>query len=254
MTTSHFRAFFSAAALLALAVGSGCVADRPSRNGVFNENQYVRKAFLTTDGSHADPGWFLKATVTKVSTPNPLGALGVFPGADTGFGTGLGYVRFAITQDKLQLVNLRQISVNQSPDTTPEVVNAWPVTNVDLKYRVNLDGEKTNFYEENQELDWQVRQWVKLNFAKNDMSDTAPLGFFVTEALDRCADTTDASATLVPGSFAVEEHDDWRQDYMQFEVQITLPLQFTYSDSNVAASCNEAFAMARRRSASGGRT
>ena len=25
---------------------SGCVADRPSRNGVFNENQYLRKDFL----------------------------------------------------------------------------------------------------------------------------------------------------------------------------------------------------------------
>ena len=56
------------------------------------------------------------------------------------------------------------------------MVNAWPATNVDLKYRVNLDGEKTNFYEENQELDWQVRQWVKLNFDKNDFSDFAPLG------------------------------------------------------------------------------
>ena len=41
---------------------------------------------------------------------------------------------------------------------------------------VNLDGEKTNFYEENQELDWQVRQWVKLQFDKNDFSDLAPLG------------------------------------------------------------------------------
>jgi hypothetical protein len=44
MKPSHFRAFFALAALLALVVGSGCVADRPSRNGVFNENQYVRKA------------------------------------------------------------------------------------------------------------------------------------------------------------------------------------------------------------------
>src|SRR6516225_4964851 len=120
MTTSHFRAFFAGAALLALALGSGCVADRPSRNGVFNENQYVRKAFLTTDGSHADPGWFLKATVTQVSTPNPLGALGIFPGADTGFGTGLGYVRFVVTQDKLELVNQRQISSVSTPETTPE--------------------------------------------------------------------------------------------------------------------------------------
>jgi hypothetical protein len=236
MLTPTFRALFAVGALAALAAGSGCVADRPSRNGVFNENQYVRKAFLTTDGTHPDPGWFLKATVTQVSTPNPLGALGIFPAADTGFGTGLGYVQFAITADKLQMVNMRQISSVTSPDNTPEVVNAWPITNVDLKYRVNLDGEKSNFYEENQELDWQVRQWVKLSFDKNDMSDTAPLGAFVTEGITKCTDTGDASATLVPGSFVVQEGADWKQDYIQWAVQVTLPLNF--SD----ATCAQAFA------------
>ena len=96
------------------------------------------------------------------------------------------------------MVNMRQIARDHVRRThTPEVVNAWPVTNVDLKYRVNLDGEKTNFYEENQELDWQVRQWVKVNFDKNDMSDVAPLGSFVSNALDMCTDLGNASATLV---------------------------------------------------------
>jgi len=236
MLAPTFRALFAAGTLVALAAASGCVADRPSRNGVFNENQYVRKAFLTTDGTHPDPGWFLKATVTQVSTPNPLGGLGIFPAADTGFGTGLGYVQFAITSDKLQMVNMRQISSVTSPDNTPEIVNAWPVTNVDLKYRVNLDGEKSNFYEENQELDWQVRQWVKLSFDKNDMSDTAPLGSFVTEGIAKCTDTGDASATLVPGSFVVEEGSDWRQDSIRWTVQITLPLNFT------DATCAQAYA------------
>jgi hypothetical protein len=235
MIRSTFRALFAAGALTALALGSGCVADRPSRNGVFNENQYIQKSFLTTDGTHPDPGWFLQSTVTQVSTPNPLGGLGVFPAATTGFGSGLGYVQFAISSDKLQMVNMRQISSVSSPDNTPEVVNAWPITNVDLKYRVNLDGEKTNFYEENQELDWQVRQWVKVNFDKNDMSDTAPLGFFVTEALEKCTDTVNASATLVPNSFLTYEGPTWQQDYMQWTVQVSLPLNFDDT------SCAEAF-------------
>ncbi len=221
---------------LAVLVLASCVGNRPSRNGVFDENQYIRKAFLTTDGTHPDPGWFLKATVTQVSTPNPLGALGVFPGADTGFGTGLGYVRFVITSDKLQMVNVRQISSVASPDNTPEVINAWPITNVDLKYQVNLDGETTNFYQENQELDWQVRQWVKINLDKNDMSDAAPLGYFVTGALEKCTDISNASATLVPNSFTTEEQDDWRQDYMSWQVQISAPLNFG------DAACAEAFA------------
>jgi hypothetical protein len=238
MKTSTFRALFAVGALAAVVAASGCVADRPSRNGVFNENQYVRKDFLTTDGTHPDPGWFLKATVTQVSTPNPLSGLGVFPGADTGFGSGLGYIQFAITSDKLQMVNMRDIQANPGADETAEVVNAWPATNVDLKYQVNLDGEKTNFYQENQELDWQQRQWVKVNFDKNDMSDVAPLGYGVTEGLEKCGDMGNSSATLVPNSFQVVTGSDWTQDYIQWAVQITIPLNFT------DAACTEAFGTA----------
>ncbi len=101
------------------------------------------------------------------------------------------------------MLNMREIAQVASPARIPEVVNAWPVTNVDLKYRVNLDGEKTNFYEENQELDWQVRQWVKINFAKNDMSDVAPLGIYTSSLLAQCTDVGNSSATLEPGSFLV---------------------------------------------------
>jgi hypothetical protein len=226
MIKSTFRAFFAVSALAALGAAAGCVSDRPSRNGVFNENQYVRKAFLTTDGTHDDPGWFVKATITQVSTPNALGGMGIFTGSTNSVGGPLGYVKWNITQDKLQMLNLRQIENTGSDNNTLEVVNAWPITNVDLKYRVNLDGEKTNFYEENQELDWQVRQWVKLNFAKNDMSDVAPLGAYVNSALAKCTDLANASATLNNNSFITQEFDDWTQDYMEFAVQITVPLKF----------------------------
>ena len=236
-----FRAFLAMSALATSAAAFGCVADRPSRNGVFNENQYLKKSFLVApgDGSVQDPGWFLKATVLSVSTPNPLGGLGVFPGADTGFGTGVAWIRFRATQDKLQMINVREIAATPSVTRTEEVVNAWPITNVDLKYRINLDGEKSNFYEENQELDWQVRQWVKVNFAKNDMSDTAPLGQFVSSGLALCTDLGSASATLVPDSFKVEEHsDDMYKNYVQWTVNITVPVK--YDD----ATCVQAYGAA----------
>src|SRR5579871_2770753 len=133
--------------------GSGCVADRPSRNGVFNENQYVRKDFLIqgtdANGQAAgqDPGWLMRATVTETSTPNLLGStIGVWGGAQGD----VKLVRFRVTQDKLQLLDQMQYSAPVNPDpmtgapgapnttgTTEAVINAWPVTNVDLKYRVN---------------------------------------------------------------------------------------------------------------------
>src|SRR5262249_40110148 len=149
---------------LALAVGGamGCARDRPARNGVFNENHYLRKSFIVRPGEagadgkpQEDSGWVLKATVTDVSTPNPLGGnLGVFAGTQ---GQGE-LVRFAVTEDKLQMISLREMSTAPSTGVVPQIYNAWSATNVDIKFRVNLDGEKTNFLEENQELNWQERQ------------------------------------------------------------------------------------------------
>src|SRR3984957_21135482 len=177
MSTKTIRAFLATGLLATTCASWGCVADRPARNGVFNENQYLQKSFIIRpgDGSTPDTGWMLKATIVQVSTPNPLGngTFNVFSGTENGGAL----VRFNVTSDHLQMLNLRDIQNDPAAEnaTTPEVVNSWPATNVDLKDQVNLDGEKTNFYSENQELDWQVRQWVKLQWDKNDMSDLAPL-------------------------------------------------------------------------------
>lgn len=222
---------------------SACVQDRPARNGVFNENQYLRKEFLVHSGAAAgtDPGWFMKATVVETSTPNPLGgdAISLFSGLENGGA----YVRFRITQDKLQMVNLREIS----PDTVgkiPEVINSWDITNVDLKYRVNLDGENTNFYEENQELDWQVRQWVKLQFDKNDGGDLTAFGPYTTAGLERCADMGHSTTTLVPESYYVLED----KGYIQWTEEISVPLK--WDDS----ACVDAYGPMGNAAAALGRT
>jgi hypothetical protein len=222
-------------------VGTGCVQQRPSRNGVFNENQYLRKDFLIApgDGKTPDPGWFVKSTIVAASTPNVLASVnggGLFVGAEGG--AAANFVRFQVTQDKLQILNLREIindpTINAEGITTAEVANAWPITNVDLKYRVTLDGEKTNFYEENQELDWQVRQWVKINFAKNDLSDLYAFGANTNPVIQNCVNLTDASTTLVTDSFLV----DTANDNFEFTLSVTAPISF---DDKNAAACVAAF-------------
>ncbi len=228
MNTKTIRAFLATAALASACAGWGCVADRPARNGVFNENQYLRKAFIVQNpGGQADTGWMLNAAITQVSTPNPLYQFGLYPGAlATGpYDNGGSLVRFAVTSDHLQMLDMRAIATEPAGENTvvQPVVNSWPATNVDLKYEVNLDGEKTNFYSENQELDWQVRQWVKLSFDKNDMSDLAPFGSATAAFLGQCTDTTSYSTTLVPGSFTVDEPNN----YMEWSVQITMPINWT---------------------------
>ena len=113
-------------------------------------------------------------------------------------------------------------------------MNAWPSTSVDLKYRVNLDGETTNFYEENQENDWQVRQWIKINFAKNDLNDLFAFGGNVSPVIQKCTNYTEAASTLEPGSFVVNEADK----SMKFTVNLTWPIYF---DDTNAATCLQAF-------------
>lgn len=208
---------------LVVAAENGCASSRPSRNGVFNENQYVRKDFLIRpDGKGVDNGWFLKATIVQASTPNPLAPLDMFTGAENGGS----WVRFGVTQDQLQMINMKELSPGYAAagTRTPEVVNSWPATNVDLKYRVNLDGERTNFYEENQELDWQVRQWVKINWGKNGPSDFAPFGLYYGGILSACTDTGNTTSTLVPESFKIEDHGG-DGDYMTFKVALTVPIK-----------------------------
>src|SRR3954465_15242608 len=116
MSKSSTRAFLAVAGIASLSAFSGvitgCVSARPARNGVFNENQYVRKSFLVQGfdaNSHPakDPGWILKSPITEISPPNP-------PGANPG-GFVAGYqssemVRFEITQDHLNMINMREFS------------------------------------------------------------------------------------------------------------------------------------------------
>jgi hypothetical protein len=227
LDSKFFRAMIGAAALAATVGAQGCVADRPSRNGVFDENQYIRKDFLVQSGNGGgDPGWYMKATIVQTSDPNPLASADLFTGAENSGAI----VRFAITQDKLQLLDMRELADNGTIDSqntrTPEIVNAWPITNVDLKYQVNADGEKTNYYQENQELDWQVRQWVKLSFDKNDFSDIAGLGAYQQLMLNKCGDVTDASTSLVPGSFVV----DTANNYMTWTTSVSVPLLLDDAD------------------------
>jgi hypothetical protein len=254
-------------ALLATGVANvttGCVADRPSRNSVFNENQYVRKDFLIegTDANGAapgnDPGWMMRATITETSTPNLLGGpnIDIFSGEESD----VRLVRFRVTSDHLQLLDQMQFSAptNPNPTTgdegtgpsnttgvTQDVINAWPATNVDLKYAVSLDGEKTNQYTENQELDWQVRQWVKLQFDKNDFSDLAPLPFQTLDTLATCGNS-DASATLVDGSFNISQDPSGNpaNDYFEFTVSVSIPL--TFSDQTCLTAYGPALANALR--------
>src|SRR5580704_6610081 len=117
----HLRlAFVATGTVVTLGLTSaGCVADRPSRNSVFDENQYVRKDFLiqgvdpngTAVGT--DPGWLVRATVTETSTPNLLGNDPY--GISAGTQSDVSLVRFRVTEDHLDLLAMNQLSNPVNP-------------------------------------------------------------------------------------------------------------------------------------------
>jgi len=206
--------------ILAAATLTSCVQSREPRNGVFNENVYLRKDFLIRSGDGdktTDPGWLLKASIVSTSSPNPFGDLGIM----TGYTSPGQLVRFRVMQDHLDMLDMRELGSPDSAAKVPEVVNSWGVTNVDLKYQISLDGEKTNFYQENQELPWEQRQWVKLNLAKNDFSDIAAMGMGWADTFNHCGDVGEAEAVLAPESVIVDD----AHGYMQWTVQITVPVR-----------------------------
>lgn len=235
---------FALACVATLALGAsavtGCAADRPFRNGVPNEQFFLRKEFIIRPGANAAPdqpaaddGWLLKATVVKTSTPNPFAESVLFTGAENG---GM-LVRFAITQDQLQLINMREISENQAVadqgTRTPEIVNSWRAQHVDLKLAVTNDGEKTNRFEENMELDWRVRQWVQVDLARNDYNDFNLFGQQVANRIQRCA-AGGTSTSIVPGSLLQlqGEGKDARMegeesDYIEWTTRVTIPVNMS---------------------------
>lgn len=225
------KAFLITGAMsLGIAALQGCAADRPSRNGVFNENVYLRKAFIIRAGevndkgeAAPDPGWILQTTIMQTSTPNPLGAAFF---VSSGINNNGSLVRFIANQDHLQMVNQRELAdlqeIKDQKTRVPEQVASWPATHVDIKYRVNLDGEKTNFLEENQENDWKQRQYVKVDLNSPDLHVFTPFGNYMTYVLDACTDVATASTSIVPGSVHVAED----QDYLEWTTQTNLKLRF----------------------------
>src|SRR5580704_6915259 len=93
---------------LASTFGYGCVSDRPSRNGVYNENQYLRKAFIVRPGddTNADNGWLLKATITDASEPNVFGDARMY-GLYAGAHSNGDLVHFVVTSDQLEMISNR---------------------------------------------------------------------------------------------------------------------------------------------------
>lgn len=205
--------------LLTAAVSlTGCVDNRPVRNGLTDEVQYLTKAELTAANPKEGGSelWLFKTTVVKTSAPNILSDV-VFPGLESD----LMPVSFRFSERGLQVVDGRALQLDDPDDPnddlatqTERVVFEFAGQHVDVKLRESLDGERTNFLEENTEKGWAERAKFKVDFEKTSMEPAAGLSWIYGLYATFCA--IPQSATLVPGSYEWDADDQ----YLSFVIDV----------------------------------
>jgi hypothetical protein len=144
-----------------------------------SDTVFIEKEFLTFRAPDApDPNWLLDISVTDAATQLDV-AHHTLP------------VRFAITSDKLQML-----------DATPgssAVVDAWPIRNVEM------DPARACSASSDPAADWAQRPWIEVGFAKDDPSDLFPLGQLAAySSFLRCAYQAGATSALVAGSLQLD--------------------------------------------------
>lgn len=215
-------ALIAVSASLALTF-SACVDHRPVHNGLLDEHIYLTKSDLTEDNPKlATPsdGWLFKTTVVKTSSPNVLGDL-AFPG----FESATDYVRFQFKEDKLQVIDGQKLQRDDIADPNDDLAtNAERVLfefegqHVDVQLRESLDGERTNFLEENTEAPWRERRQFRVDFESTNVDPIASSAWFYGDYVRDCASTI--SKNLVPDSFEWDPDDQ----YLSFVIEVNYDL------------------------------
>ncbi|MBN1962794.1 MAG: zinc-dependent metalloprotease [Deltaproteobacteria bacterium] len=212
MTTNLFtiKRITGFASLLLL---TACVKHRDIRNGLLDEAIYLDKAPLTAVNpkiaGSLDDGWLFKTTIVKAASPNG-GADYAFPG----FQSDTKYIKFRFSKEALQIVDGSSLQNDDPEDnndnlatTTERVLIEFAGSHVDVKLRENLDGERTNYLEENTEEPWQKRQKFKVNLAETSLDPITTMAWYYGDFMHDCV--TPVSATVVPNSFAWDDQEQY---------------------------------------------
>lgn len=229
MTTRHPKnSLMRSLSLLAvLSLGLACVEYLPIRNGLRDEQIYLDKSKLTNvnpklgDGA-TDDGWLMKVTVVKTSSPNPAGDY-----AFAGMESDTSYVKLRFSEDTLQVLDGRKLQNDEPEDrnddlatSTERVIMELAGTHVDVKLREGLDGERTNWLEENTEEPWQKRQKFKVDLEKTSLDPFTRMAWYFGDLLHECV--RPVSAHTLPGSFEFDEADQHLSWVIESNYQLTV--------------------------------
>ena len=207
---------------LAAAVLVSCVEHRPIRNGLRNESIYLHKNTIMSTPDGRESNWLFKATVVGASSPNVVGDY-AFPG----FESELKLVNFRFTEDKLQVLDGRRYQMdaldNPNDDTPTRVermIMEFNGQHVDIKLRESLNGERTNFLEENTEEPWARRQNFKVDFESSSMDPVAAIVWYYGEWTHECG--SPISTRLVPDTYAFDEADRHLSFILEVNYRMTI--------------------------------
>jgi hypothetical protein len=154
-----------------------------------------------------DDGWLFLTSVVQAASPNVLGDY-MF----TGMQGDLQYVNFRFTENTLQVLDGRQFQRddpnNENDDTpirTERVLFELEGKHVDVRLKETLDGERTNFVEENTEEPWQRRQHFKTEFEKINSDPAGFIFWAYNEWMQDCV--VERGKNIVPNSFEFDKED-----------------------------------------------
>lgn len=199
-------------------IGVSCVEHREIRNGLRDESTYLTKTDLTNvnpkltaeeDEEITETGWIHRVNVVAVSSPN---IIETFPGYEGP----VRYVDFRFREDALQVIDARHVQADEGEDpyVAERVIVEFAGEHVDVKLRESLDGERTNWLEENTERPWQERQSFKVDFENATMDPADVMSFIEGYYARACAVQT--SSRLQPDSFIWDQEDQ----YLSFNIEV----------------------------------
>lgn len=167
-----------------------------------NGERLAKHAF--TGGDAGGAYWLAKVTVTKTSTNG--GFLFVGLQSETKVG------HFEITKEKLKFVSDAGPFGPGSPTAVPELVNSWDITHHDVKL-AESEGNVTNKEVEDDSRPWNERRFLKIQFAKADITESATFPYYVDAA-------SSAECWQKRGAYLVDDSLSLEPDSIQFVVGV----------------------------------
>ena len=206
----------------ALILLASCAKDRPIQEIVESGKVDVR---LAKSNFNEGDQWYAKVTV--VGRDDNGAETRLFVGNQSKLR--VGYFKFE--KDQLEFRNALSVYDPQEKQTEDGLLYAWGITHSDYHLK-EVNGEVTNFEEENDYIPWQQKKYVRINFANRKVSPKHDIASTDSRCWTKVASTVDESSIKISPehiSFTVEEVFEYSTWYACRPLDKIFAMEPTYS-------------------------